>query len=263
MKYQGDDKEAKDELSCSSITQKSYQMIYSYYKFSLIVSRENMRRVIPTSDAIESMMYDHFLLNSSNFPDIVAPTSSISSTLVSSSKKKVLPVTTATRSETTANSQTSGGSKFMSWMIHGKRAADQNADSASVSSKKSSSSASSLKEDLAEKKFLNVDAKKLYDYAAEDLYAFGRSLPATCAASESTNKTNNTTTTSIATVASNSSNASNGTASSITTTTAPLSSITSINSTIDNTTGLSQKPKVTEIFEKSNPVASKTVEKEK
>ena len=200
------------------------------------------------------MMYDHFSTASSAIPDVIVTTSSISSSLLSLNKKKTLPITTATKSETTAHLQANNTSnKFMSWMIPAKRIPDTT-DTLSISSKKSSSTASILSRES-----IDIDVNKLYEYATKDMCAFGYPLPAYTATLEIVTKSvtpmpttpalvNTTPTTTTATLGN--------------TTITPTTTITSSNSTLDGMTGQSQKAKVTEIFDKAS-TTSKPLEKER
>lgn len=155
-------------------------MIYAYHKFCTIMSIEKIRRLIPTSDAIENMMFNQF---ASNNPHVVSneatiPTVSVSSSRVDLSfKKSVPPMISPTRSDTTSASKqnNSAGSKLMSWMIPNAKKPVEN-DASSISSKKSSSSHKLSVDDLVVKcknDFQLVDTQMLYESATRDLHAFG------------------------------------------------------------------------------------------
>ncbi|KAI8064937.1 hypothetical protein BDF21DRAFT_120574 [Thamnidium elegans] len=249
----------KNEPSSSLSAQKSYQMIYAYYQFFLIVSKEKIRRVIPTSDAIESMMYDHFSCSPIIIPDIIKPTSSISSSQISSIQKKALPI--ATKSETTSNLPTS--SKFMAWMIPNKRTpTDLASDTDSISSKKSFSS--SFKDEPCNKK-IDIDVKKLYEFATKDLHTFGYPptpfIVVTDGNSISASKNSSTAVVTATNTNSTSSVLNNVIASSTSTSIVASSTISPISSSMDGNTGTGQKIKVNEIFEKGSTTL-KPVEKD-
>lgn len=221
----------------------------------------NLTDPCTNSDAIESMLYDHFSTKSTTVLD-VTPTGSMSSSQISSFQKKFLPIATTTKSETTATLQSSNSSKFMSWMIPNKRTpTDLATDTASISSKKSSAS---TKDELVIKKF-DIDVKKLYEYSTKDLHTFGYPQSAFNSPSDNNNinkigiantiiATTTTTATSVAIT--------NGTGNSVSSTVAVSGTITSNSSTLDGNTGTSQKMKATEIFEK-NGSTTKLVEKER
>lgn len=134
------------------------------------MSIEKIRRLIPSSDAIENMMFTQFSGNNDN-EQVTVPTASVSSSCVD--LKSSPPVVSPTRSDTTSvtkpNNSTS--SKLMSWMIPTKKPIDN--DASSISSKKSSSSSKLLVEDKSKTDFQLVDTQMLYDSATKDLYAFG------------------------------------------------------------------------------------------
>jgi hypothetical protein len=215
------------------------------------------------------MMYDYF---SSKLPAIIqgtiTPTSSISSSHISSIKKKGLPIATTTKSETTATLQSgsSSSSKFMSWMIPTKRTNDLTNDASSISSKKSSSS-SYRDEPLLNSRNIDIDVNKLYEYSTKDLHTFGYPTPACASPVDSVNNNGNKTnganpTSATANTANPSATNTNGVSSSASSAITPSSTITSINSTLDGSGGPIQKIKVTEIFEK-NSATTKIVEKER
>ncbi|ORX90794.1 hypothetical protein K493DRAFT_287634 [Basidiobolus meristosporus CBS 931.73] len=54
---------ASDDVKESIEQKKIQQMIYAYSQFCILIGQETMRRLIPTSDAIENMMYTHFESN--------------------------------------------------------------------------------------------------------------------------------------------------------------------------------------------------------
>ncbi|KAI9318152.1 hypothetical protein BX666DRAFT_1935290 [Dichotomocladium elegans] len=56
----GDGQSATNELEDSWRAQRNYQMMYAYYQFCNTVSKATIQRIIPTSDAIEKLMYDQF-----------------------------------------------------------------------------------------------------------------------------------------------------------------------------------------------------------
>lgn len=219
--------------------------------------------ILLNSDAIESMMYDHFSSNSNMIPDIIRPTSSISSSQIGSVQKRAMPI--ATKSETTANSQNSSGSKFISWMIPNKRTpTDMAADNASISSKKSSSS--SFKDEAVTKK-IDIDVKKLYEYATKDLHTFGYPPTPFTSVSDANNmngnKISNTNTVVSATNTTTTSIVINNSLTNSTSSTLVASTtVTSINSVLDGNTGTSQKVKVGEIFDK-NSSTLKPIEKDR
>jgi hypothetical protein len=206
------------------------------------------------------MMYDHFSSNPIVIPDIIKPTSSISSSQISSIQKKALPI--ATKSETTSNLPTS--SKFMAWMIPNKRVpTDLVSDSDSISSKKSYSS--SFKDESCNKK-IDINVKKLYEFATKDLHTFGYPptpfIVITDGNSISTSKNSSTTVITATNTNTTSSVLNNGITSSISTSIVASSTITSINSSMDGNAVTSQKMKVNEIFEKGTATL-KPVEKDR
>lgn len=206
------------------------------------------------------MMYDHFSSTPIIIPDIIKPTSSISSSQISSIQKKALPI--ATKSETTSNLPTSN--KFMAWMIPNKRTpTDLVSDTDSISSKKSF--ASSFKDESCNKT-IDIDVKKLYEFATKDLHTFGYPptpfIVVTDGNGISASKNSITTVAATTNTNTTSSVLNNGIASSTSTSIVASSTITSISSSLDGNTGTGQKMKVSEIFEKSS-TALKPVEKDR
>lgn len=184
----------------------------------------------------------------------------MSSSHISSVQKKFLPVATATKSETTATLQSSN--KFMSWMIPNKRIpSDQITDTASISSKKSSSS---TKDELLSKK-LDIDVNKLFDYATKELHSFGYPPSTwTMTLENNTNKVGvvNSTIAVTATISTTPTVITNGGGSSVSSTAVISSSTTSTSLSLDASTNVTQKMKVTEIFDKPSSIP-KPVEKER
>ncbi|KAI8069130.1 uncharacterized protein B0P05DRAFT_495339 [Gilbertella persicaria] len=185
------DEELANQLGHSLTSLKSYQMMYSYYRFCLILTIEKMRRVIPTSEAIETMMFHHFAST-----NLQIPTASVSSRVSHIGSKKPPVMILPTKSETTSTLQSnSASSKFMSWMIPNKRMsvteAEARSSQTSINSSSSSSSTSSSSlstkqtmEDMSTKHSIqSIDGDKLYEYATKDLYMFSSTFAMTMSSS--------------------------------------------------------------------------------
>ncbi|KAG0744303.1 hypothetical protein G6F23_005330 [Rhizopus arrhizus] len=150
----GDDSTAINENPLNA--QKNYQMMYAYYKFCSIVSKEKMHRMIPTSELIENMMYEVFSCQSKQQPN--SPVQA-----VSQSTSKI--VTHRMSTVSLARSESSQGSnKLLSWMTSGKRSSPEldQADTESVDSSLS---------DVQWK--YEIDEQRLYAYTTKDLFDFG------------------------------------------------------------------------------------------
>ncbi|KAK4510721.1 uncharacterized protein ATC70_005154 [Mucor velutinosus] len=175
----GDDILTKSKPSSSLAAQKSYQMMYAYYKFSQIVSIEKLRRVIPTSDAIETMMFNHFSFHQHTL--LQEPTASVSTSRIESSptKKKSPLSISSTKSDTTSQQpqqqQTSSSSKFMSWMVPIKKSSQADNDASSISSKSSASKliVDDLSIGVGKNSMQNIDISRLLGYATKDIQLSG------------------------------------------------------------------------------------------
>ncbi|OZJ05621.1 hypothetical protein BZG36_01506 [Bifiguratus adelaidae] len=122
--------------------QKNYQMVYAYSQFCVFVGQELMRRVIPTSDTIETLMYEHF----SSSDNMQMPTTPFSA------GGRVHPGRTAEVKITPPS--TSG---LMSWLLPTYRG------------NKSTSNSRQASETRTVATLLNIDAAKLYLYSTQDL----------------------------------------------------------------------------------------------
>ncbi|CAO0792536.1 unnamed protein product [Mucor circinelloides] len=193
-----DDMLTKNKPFSSLAAQKSYQMMYAYYKFSLIVSTEKLRRVIPTSDAIETMLFNHFSFNQHVL--LQEPTTSASTSRIESlpTKKKSPLSISPTKSDTTSQQQqqTSSSSKFMSWMVPIKKSSHADNDASSISSKSSSSKliVDDLSVGAGKNNMQNIDITRLHAYATKDIQLFG-CTHASCADNKLEKTSTNTATT--------------------------------------------------------------------
>ncbi|KAI8373340.1 hypothetical protein BD560DRAFT_394684 [Blakeslea trispora] len=177
-----EDEEVDSQSPSSLESLKSYQMIYSYYRFCLILRTEKMRRMIPTSDAIESMMFGHFATSSKFLQEdqMSSAASSPSRRTINTNRKASSILLSPTKSDTTSNAQ-STSSKFMSWMIPNKRSSMIETESKSLQSSLLSSSFSSNTKQAVEELSIGgksskmdlIDTDKLYECATKDLYKFG------------------------------------------------------------------------------------------
>ncbi|OBZ85141.1 WD repeat-containing protein 81, partial [Choanephora cucurbitarum] len=179
-----EDEEIDSHLSSSLESLKNYQMIYSYYRFCLILRTERMRRLIPTSDAIESMMFSHFATSNKLLQEDQIPSASPSPSyrVTGTNRKAASIILSPTKSDTTSNSQ-STSSKFMSWMIPNKRSSMIETETKPLHSSLSSSSSSvssntkQAVEELSIRGRNNtidcIDTDKLYEHATKDLHNFG------------------------------------------------------------------------------------------
>ncbi|CAO3703226.1 unnamed protein product [Rhizopus stolonifer] len=129
-------------------SQKNYQIMYAYYKFCSIVSKEKMTRMIPTSEAIETMMYNKF--SCENKPTISQSTPKVS---------HKVSTTSLARSESSQ-----GSNKLLSWMTSGKRNSTEDQEQTDSS------------KDLVEWKY-EIDEQKLYVCTTRDLFDFGLQVP--------------------------------------------------------------------------------------
>ncbi|KAK9767412.1 hypothetical protein K7432_002813 [Basidiobolus ranarum] len=81
-----------DDVKDSIEQKKVQQMIYAYSQFCILIGQETMRRLIPTSDAIENMMYTHFESNDpSPYTAPVATVGKKKATPSRPTKKSVIP----------------------------------------------------------------------------------------------------------------------------------------------------------------------------
>ncbi|KAG0169423.1 WD repeat-containing protein 81 [Apophysomyces sp. BC1015] len=150
----GDD-QMRSTIPESLESQKNYQyrkMIYAYSQFRLIAGKDTLHRFIPTSDAIEAMMFDQF-----------APAGSSPSQATCSSEQ-AKPTADNTN---TKNPQLSSNNKIMSWVMSNKSEKD-----ATEKRKKSRS------QDFFEvmETDILVDSHKIYEYSTKGLDLYGTVL---------------------------------------------------------------------------------------
>ncbi|KAI8342526.1 hypothetical protein BC941DRAFT_142039 [Chlamydoabsidia padenii] len=143
---------------------KNYQMMYAYSRLCEIVGKGAMHRLIPTSTAIETMMYDDFSLESKS------PSPTVSETGAKSMDNQLDDISEATASfeEETASTPSTikdSNSKLMSWIKLSSKKENQHKNQDIQLNKKTGNSA------LDESARL-LDSTKLYDNATKDLHDF-------------------------------------------------------------------------------------------
>ncbi|KAI7863019.1 hypothetical protein BDF14DRAFT_1847877 [Spinellus fusiger] len=141
--------ETNSELPESLDAQKNYQMIFAYSRFCTIVGKETMHRLIPSSDAIEAMMFYHFSSGESIPLDL---------SLSIEEKSSVATDTIFIESQPRSNSN-----KIMAWMMSNKQKL--------VHSDKESKNAAQNPIGTSETDLL-VDSIKLYQYSTKDLHHY-------------------------------------------------------------------------------------------
>ncbi|KAF7725381.1 WD repeat-containing protein 81 [Apophysomyces ossiformis] len=128
-------------------TQKNYQhhkMIYAYSQFRSIAGKDTLHRLIPTSDAIERMMFDQFTKTDSSSSQTVSLSEPVECTSDGSKSKKV---------------QTKSKNNIMSWVRPGK---GEKSTSGGKERPKVQSTEAMEREDL-------VDTERIYDYSTKGL----------------------------------------------------------------------------------------------
>ncbi|CAO3620184.1 unnamed protein product [Cunninghamella echinulata] len=151
-----DDSSIVDEIP-SLDPRRIYQMIYAYSKLCEIVTKNTMHRLIPTSAAIESMMYDDFSMEN------IAPSAS-QSTNSSIDGSTFNPDANVSKSPTAEpDSQVPNESRIKSWLKLPRKenqSKEQDTQSKTTDINRSDDYAHLL------------DSPKLFKYATRDLYNF-------------------------------------------------------------------------------------------
>ncbi|CAO3627368.1 unnamed protein product [Cunninghamella blakesleeana] len=152
-----DDSSIVDEIP-SLDPRRIYQMIYAYSKLCEIVTKNTMHRLIPTSAAIESMMYDDFSLENIT-PSATQSTNSSIDGLTPNIDTNIPKPSTSTSDSQPVNSE----SRIKSWL---KLPRKENQTKAQDTQAKPTDT--NRLDDHAQL----LDSPKLFEYATKDLYNF-------------------------------------------------------------------------------------------